>query len=97
MEDARTVLENNEQEGLALFQRLSRYPIKNALLERGLPLSDHVHGPFRMTPPELLHTSGAGLILYMFRVIANRVGAGMVRDDLDNQHVRMMKSLLEKI
>jgi len=93
MEDARTVLENNEQEGLALFQRLSRYPIKNALLERGLPLSDHVHGPFRMTPPELLHTSGAGLILYMFRVIADRVGAGMVRDDLDNQHVRMMKSL----
>ncbi len=93
MEDAQTLLENNEVEGLAMLQRLSWYPIKNAFLEHWLPLSDHVHGLFRMTPPELLHTLSAGLILYMFWVIADRVGAGVVRNDLDNQHVRMMKSL----
>jgi len=46
-----------------------------------------------MTPPELLHTSGAGLILYMFRVIADKVGRGMIRNDLDAQHVRMMKAI----
>lgn len=93
MHDVRTILQNNPLEGLTLFKQLSRYPIKNAFLQHGLPLSDHIHGPFRMTPPELLHTSGAGLILYMFGVIAATVGVGIGRDDLDQQHFRMMKCL----
>lgn len=88
-----SVLENNESEGLVAFQQISQYPIKNVLLERGVPLSDQVHGPFRMTPPELLHTSGAGLIMYMFKVIAETIGAGINRDDLDKQHVQMQASL----
>ena len=81
-------LENNEAKGKAAFQRISRYPIKNAFLERHLPLSDQIHGPFRMTPLELLHTSGASLIMYMFHSIADRVRAGVYHDDLDKQHVQ---------
>ena len=46
-----------------------------------------------MTPPELLHTSGAGLIMYMFRSVAERIGVGINRDDLDKQHNRMQVSL----
>jgi hypothetical protein len=66
--------------------RRSRIPFSEA----GLPMSDQIYGAFWMTPPELLHTSGAGLILYMFRVIADKLGGGMIRNDLDAQHVRMM-------
>jgi len=93
MDRCRTILEGNVTAGIEAFKKISRYPIKNALLEKGLPLSDLIHGPFRMTPPELLHTSGAGLIMYMFKVIADKVGAGINRDDLDKQHVRMIASL----
>ncbi len=39
------------------------YDIKNALTEKSLPLSDNIHGPYKMMPPELLHTSGSGLII----------------------------------
>jgi hypothetical protein len=37
----------------------------NALTEKRLPLSDNIHGPYKMIPPELLHTSGSGLIIYV--------------------------------
>ena len=93
METCRSLLETNEAEGVKAFKAISRYPIKNALLERGMQLSDAVHGPYRMTPPELLHTSGAGLIMYMFKTIAERIGAGINRDDLDKQHSRAQASL----
>jgi hypothetical protein len=52
-----------------------------------------MHGPFRMTPPELLHTSGASLTMYMFKVITDRIGVGINRDNLDKQHTRMQASL----
>ena len=53
------------QEKDEIFQVISKYDIRNALTEPDLPLSDHIHGPYRMTPPELLHVSGSGLIMYM--------------------------------
>ena len=70
MSQAQALLRRDERAGLELFQSMSRYLIVNALLAPGLPLSDQIHGPFCMTPPELLHTSGAGLILYIFQVMA---------------------------
>ncbi len=48
------------------FKSMSWYNLRVALLENYLPLSDDIHGPFKMMPPELLHTSGSGLIMYMF-------------------------------
>ena len=44
----------------------SMYDIINALLDKNLPLSDTIHGLYKLFPPELLHTSGSGLIMYMF-------------------------------
>jgi hypothetical protein len=63
------------------------YDIKNAFLERFIPLSDNVHGPFRMMPPELLHTSGSGLIMYMFESLRYHLGGGIDRDYNDQEHV----------
>ena len=42
-----------------------------------------------MTPPELLHTSGQGLIKYIFESLSNQIGSGKDRDEIDKQHVRM--------
>lgn len=89
MRQAKKVLRNNYNEGLALLKSMSRYDIKNALISRSLPLSDIIHGPNICAPPELLHTSGNGLIKYMFESLGDQIGSGKVRDDIDKQHVRM--------
>ncbi len=46
-----------------------------------------MHGPFRMMPPELLHTSGSGLIIYMFESLRVQLGGGIHRDTIDQDHV----------
>jgi len=93
MKDAQALLRRDRTAGLELFQSMSRYPIVNALLQPGLPLSDDIYGPFRMTPPELLHTSGAGLILYIFKALAERLGCGIYRNELDERHAITCKAL----
>ncbi len=52
-----------------------------------MPLYDHIHGPFKMMPPELLHTSGSGLIMYMFESLREQIGGGKNRDLIDQEHV----------
>jgi hypothetical protein len=69
------------------FKSMSRYDINNALLEKCMPLSDHIHGPFKMMPPELLHTSGSGLIMYIFESLRQQIGGGKDRDFIDQEHV----------
>ena len=49
--------QNNKDGGIQYFKSMSRYDINNASLEKHLPLSNHIHGPFKMMPPKLLHTS----------------------------------------
>ncbi len=39
-----------------------------------------------MIPPELLHTSGSGLIMYMFESLRNQMGGGKDRGLIDRQH-----------
>jgi hypothetical protein len=73
--------------GESYFKSISLYDINNAFTEKHMPLSDHVHGPFKMMPPELLHTSGSGLIMYMFESLRMQIGNGKHRDFLDKQHV----------
>ena len=67
---------------------ISMYDIKNAFLERFIPLSDNVHGPFRMMPLELLHTSGSGLIMYMFESLRVQLGGGFEFNARSKQHKR---------
>jgi hypothetical protein len=52
-----------EDAGIEYYRSVSMYDIRNALAEKILPLSDNIHGPYKMMPPELLHTSGSGLIM----------------------------------
>jgi hypothetical protein len=52
-----------------------------------MPLSNNVHGPFRMMLPELLHTSGSGLIMYMFESLCLHLGGGIDQDYIDQEHI----------
>ena len=81
--------------GAQYFKSISRYDINNAFTEMHMPLSDHIHGPFKMMPPELLHTSGSGLIMYMFESLRTQIGGGKDRDFIDQQHV-VISNLLKR-
>ncbi len=69
--------QNNNNGGNQYFKSVSRYNIKNAFLQRFMLLSNNVHGPFRMMPPEVLHTSGSGSIMYMFESLRLHLGGGI--------------------
>ncbi len=40
-----------------------------------------------MMPPELLHTSGSGLIMYMFESLHLHLGGGIDWDDINQEHI----------
>jgi hypothetical protein len=69
--------QNNNNGGKQYFKSVSRYNIKNAFLQQFMSLSNNVHGPFRMMPPELLHTSGSGLIMYVFESLHLHLGGSI--------------------
>jgi hypothetical protein len=73
--------------GIEHYRSVSMYDIRNTLTEKSLPLSDNIHGPYKMMPPELLHTSGSGLIMYMFESHRDQMGGGKDRDLIDRQHI----------
>jgi hypothetical protein len=77
----------NEDAGIEYYCLISMYEIKNTLTEKCLPLSDIIHGPYEMMPPELLHTLGSGLIMYMFESLRDQMGGGKDRDLIDRQHI----------
>jgi hypothetical protein len=58
--------QDDEDDGMQYFRSVSRYDINNAFLEKHVPLSNNVHGPYIMMPTKLLHTSGSRLIMYIF-------------------------------
>ena len=72
---------------------MSCYDIKNALTKTYMPLSDNIHGPYCMMPPELLHTSGSGLIKYMFESLQWQTGSGKNCDDIDKLHIPVCMSI----
>ena len=71
------------------------YDIRNALTENSLPLSDNIHGPYKMMPPELLHTSGSGLIMHMFESLRDQMGGGKDSDLIDRQHT-LLSNLIKR-
>ena len=81
--NAKSVKEKN-----LVFKSMSKHDIRNDLTEPDLPLSDLFYGPYRMMPPELLHTSGSGLIMYMFRSLKEFMDLAS-RTILDSLHQRM--------
>ncbi len=79
--------QNDDDGGKQYFKSVSRYDIKNAFLQWFMPLSDNVHGPFRMMLPKLLHTSGSGLIMYMFESLRLHLEGGIDQDYIDQEHI----------
>jgi hypothetical protein len=79
--------QEDEDAGIKYYRSTSMYDIKNALTEKSLSLSNNIHGPYKMMPPELLHTSGSGLIMYMFESLRDQIGGGKDRDLIDRQHI----------
>jgi hypothetical protein len=71
---------SDDDGGKKYYRSMSKYDIKNSFTERHLALSDRIHGPFKMMPPELLHTSGSGIIMCMFKSLRQQLGGGMDRD-----------------
>jgi hypothetical protein len=69
---------NDNDGGVQYFKSVLMYNIKNAFLKRFIPLLNNVHGPFRMMPPELLHTSGSGLIMCMFESLHYILGEELI-------------------
>jgi hypothetical protein len=47
--------QEDEDAGIEYYRSISMYDIRNALTEKSLPLSDNIHGLYKMMPPELLH------------------------------------------
>jgi hypothetical protein len=78
---------HDEDGGKEYYKSISTYNINNALLNKNVPLSDNIHGPFKMMPPELLHASGSGLLMYIFESLRDQIGGGRDRDFIDQQHI----------
>ena len=89
LKSAEKLIWKDYQRGKKKFKAMSRHYLTNALFQPGLPLSDLLHGANKMQPPEMLHTSDAGLIMYMQESLQLLLPGGMTREDLDKQHVRM--------
>jgi hypothetical protein len=86
---------DNKDAGIEYDRSISMYDIRNALTKKSLPLSDNIRGPYTMMPPELLHTSGSGLIMYMFESLRDQMGGGKDRDLIDKQHV-LISNLIKR-
>jgi hypothetical protein len=87
LRDARRSKCEDEDGGKEYYKSKSMYDIRNALLDTNLPLSDIIHGLYKLFPPELLHTSGSGLIMYMFESLRHQIGGGQDREFIDQLHV----------
>jgi hypothetical protein len=81
--------QEDEDTGIEYYHSISMYDIRNALTEKSLPLSDSIHGPYKMMPLELLHLSGSGLIMYMFEKRRNQMGGRKDKDLIDKQHIQI--------
>ncbi len=79
--------QNDNDGGKQYFKSVSRYDVKNVFLQRFMPLSDNVHGLFRMMLQELLHTSGSGLIVYLFESLCVHLRGGIDRDYIDQEYI----------
>jgi hypothetical protein len=84
-----------EDAGIEYYRSISMYDIRNVLTEKSLPPSDNIHGPYKMMPPELLHTSGSGLIMYMFESLRDQMEGGKDRDLIDIQHI-LISNLIKR-
>ncbi len=79
--------QDDKDGGIQYFRSVSRCDINNAFLKKHLPLSNNIHGPYKMMPLKLLHTSGSGLIMYMFELLRHRLGARKDHDNINREYI----------
>jgi hypothetical protein len=87
--------QEDEDARIEYYHSISMYDIRNSLTENIFPLSDNIHGPYKMMPTELLHTSGSGLIMYTFESLRDQMGGGKDRDLIDQQHI-LISNLIKR-
>jgi hypothetical protein len=80
--------QENEDSGIKYYWSIFTYDNQNALTEKNLPLSDNIHGPYKMMPPELFYTSGSWLMMYMFESLRVQMRDGKDRDLIYQQHFK---------
>ena len=89
MKNIRSTLKSNAAR-LEHDRSWSKHNIDNAFMNPYLPLSDQIHGIFRMTPPERLHTTQEGLTKYMIDNLRVTIGDTGERkklvSDIENVH-----------
>jgi hypothetical protein len=90
---ATRLINHDKKSGVAMFNKMSRHCLNNALFQPNLPLADTKYGANRMQPPEMLHVSDAGLIIYMMESLQGRIGSGESRLELDRKHVHMLAAI----
>ena len=59
--------------GHAAMKAISKHPINNAFMSEGVPLSDNIHGIYRMLPPEKLHTTDEGITEHMISSLSDLI------------------------
>jgi hypothetical protein len=72
--DAKRLKRIDENQELLKLKEISRYDIKNALTKTYMPLSDNIHGPYYMMPPELLcsnHYNGRLVVVRFVMILTN--------------------------
>ena len=62
-----------EEEKKHVFRYISKHDIKNAFTLPNIPLSDLIHGIYKISPSELLHAPGSDLIKDIFASIHARL------------------------
>jgi len=76
--------------GHAAMKAISKHPINNAFMSEGVPLSDNIHGIYRMLPPEKLHTTDEGITEHMISSLSDLIGddseGTKVRERIDSVH-----------
>ncbi len=63
------------------MKQISRHGI-DTVWEKGVPLADMIHGINLITPPEMLHTVGVGIAVYIIGVIKDCL-SNNIRTELD--------------
>jgi hypothetical protein len=65
--------QSTSQDKTNLDSSLSKHPIKNAFMNKNIPLLDLKCGVYGMTPPERLHTTCEGCTKYIFKSLLDTI------------------------
>ncbi len=83
IQSTREITKQDATLGKEICWAMSKHNINNVILDAALPLSNQIRRAMKMMPPEMLQTSGSGLIMYIFESLIDTLKLGVER----HQHV----------